>query len=64
MATVYNPCRFCRLQKNQKAHLVRVVVTCNDHRLIWQDSFKVVEEHALTPDESILYQTMMNIITR
>jgi len=48
--------------KNQnKAPSGRVIVICNDHRLLWRDSYKGVDR-ALTRDDSILHKIITVII--
>jgi len=41
--------------KINESSSVRVKVTCRDHRLLWQDSYRVVD-CPLSSDESILYK--------
>jgi len=42
-------------KKNQQSITVRVVVICNDHRLLCQNSYEDVD-HKQTQDESILHK--------
>jgi len=46
-------------KKINKALSVGVILICSDHKLLWQDSFKVVDGASMLPESTILHRIII-----